>query len=82
MDEEGQPNPSPEKGDPLTNLLIILKSSFLENMKNTRKNFEMLAKTHDEAKNLIEGMAEKYRKLQVFLKRCKDRVYCLQLIFS
>ena len=69
MDEEGQSNPSAEKGDPLANLVTILKSSFLENMKNTKKNFEILANTHDEAKSLIEGMAEKYRKLQVFLNR-------------
>ena len=34
-------------------------------MKITKHSFEMLSNTHDEAKLLIDSMAEKYRKLQV-----------------
>ena len=54
------------KNVPLTDIIRILKCGFNENMKSTRKSFEVLSKTHDEAKKLIDGMAENYRKLQVF----------------
>ena len=68
QDEEGQAIPVQSKNDPLTHILGILKSGFNENMKSTKKSFEILSNTHDEAKTLIDGMAENYRKLQVFQK--------------
>ena len=66
MDEEEQTNSSEQdKSDPLTSLINILKSALQENMKITKHSFEMLSDTHDEAKLLIDNMAETYRKLQV-----------------
>ena len=65
LNEEENANPEETKTHPLGNLINILKSAVQENTKTTKNSFETLANTHDEAKILIDGMAEKYRKLQV-----------------
>ena len=65
LNEEENANSEETKTDPLSNLINILKSAVKENMKTTKNSFETLTNTHDEAKILIDGMAEKYRKLQV-----------------
>ena len=57
-----------EVTDPGNAIRQVLKSLINDNMEAARCEFKKLSDTHDQAKSLIDKMAENYRSLQV--KNC------------
>ena len=51
--------------EPIHNITNILKLAIHDNMNGTKDDFKNLSETHDEAKLLVDSMAENYRSLKV-----------------